>query len=358
MDVQLPGTTGFDLTRRLRTNPEWAELPVILFSADASKEARENAVISGADGFLPKPVAPAELRTQLLARLEQVREFRLSHGLNPATALPEREVGLHEAAKLFGALTREGGALSAALIRLRDPADEVRWPQVCTRLARALRETGAVLAHHDSVSLVATVRDSYYSMLLALNTLRATDPAGEEVPWVLGLAEASAVEPMQVEELWHAAADAATVALTSSHDNHVWTSKDSTRAPDVIIVEDDPAFSELLEYALRQEGYTFRVLRTGPEALKVLRAIPVVALKPLVLLDLDLPGLDGHAVHEHLLMDRPRDFVVIFMSAHSGDADQVRALRAGAADYLTKPVSLRVFLSKLPRWVRQPKSVP
>jgi DNA-binding response OmpR family regulator/HPt (histidine-containing phosphotransfer) domain-containing protein len=358
MDVQLPGTTGFDLTRRLRADAEWAELPVILFSADASKEARENAVAAGADGFLPKPVAPAELRTQLLARLEQVREHRLAHGLNPATSLPEREVGLREAALLFGAQRREGGVLSAAMIRLRDPADEVRWPQLCARLARALRETGAALAHHDSLSLVATVRDGYYPMLLALNTLRAADPEGDEAPWVLGLAEAAAVAPLHVEELWHAAADAAAVALTSRQDNHVWTREDSTRAPDVVIVEDDPAISDLLEYALRQEGYTFTVLRTGPEALEALRAMPVVALKPLVLLDLDLPGLDGHAVHERLLMDRPRDFVVVFLSAHAGDADQVRALRAGAADYLAKPVSLRVLLSKLPRWVRQPRSAP
>lgn len=355
MDVQLPGMTGFDLTRQLRADPEWAELPVILFSADASKEARESAVVAGADGFLSKPVAPAELRTQLLARLEQVRAHRLAHGLNPATALPEREVGLREAGQLFGALRREGGVLSAALIRLRDPVDEVRWPPLCARLARILRETGAILAHHDSLSLVATVRDRYYPMLLALNALRAADSDGDEAPWVLGLAEASVVEPQHVEELWHAAADAAAVALTSRQDNHVWTRDDSTRAPDVVIVEDDPAFSDLLEFALRQEGYTFRVLRTGPEALEALRAMPVVALKPLVLLDLDLPGLDGHAVHERLLLDRPSDFVVVFISAHAGDADQVRALRAGAADYLTKPVSLRVLLSKLSRWVRQPR---
>lgn len=358
MDVQMPGTTGFDLTRRLRADPEWAALPVILFSADASAEARESAVVAGADGFLPKPVAPAELRTQLLARLDQVREHRLAHGLNPATALPEREVGLREAGQLFGALRREGGVLSAALIRLRDSADEARWPQLCARLARALRKTGAILAHHDSLSLVATVRDGYYPMLLALNTLRAADPDGNEAAWVLGLAEASLVAPLHVEELWHAAADAAAVALTSHQDNHVWTREDSTRPPDVVIVEDDPAFSDLVEYALHQEGYTFKVLRTGPEALEALRTMPVVALKPLVLLDLDLPGLDGHAVHERLRMDRPRDFVVVFLSAHAGDADQVRALRAGAADYLAKPVSLRVLLSKLPRWVRQPRSTP
>ncbi|MHB8840138.1 MAG: response regulator, partial [Gemmatimonadaceae bacterium] len=356
MDVQLPGTTGFELTRRIRASDDWADLPVVLFSADASKEAREAGVVAGADGFLPKPVAPAELRTQLLARIEQVRQARLAAGLNPATALPEHEVGLREAERLFGELRREGGALSAALIRLRTPSDEVRWPHLCASVARALRETGATLAHFDNVSLVATVRDGYYPMLRALNVLRASDVDGDEPAWVLGVAEASSAQVVSADDLWHAAADAAAAAVALQQDNRAWAPEDSTRAPDVVIVEDDPAFSDLLEYALRREGYTYKVLRTGPEALEALLKMPVTSQKPVVLLDLDLPGLDGHAIHERLHIERARDFVVVFLSAHAGDADQMRALRAGAADYLTKPVSLRVLLAKLPRWVRQPRS--
>ncbi|HEY3287954.1 MAG TPA: response regulator [Gemmatimonadaceae bacterium] len=356
MDVQLPGTTGFELTRRIRASADWSDLPVVLFSADTSQQARESAIVAGADGFLPKPVAPAELRTQLLARIEQVRQTRLAAGLNPATALPEHEVGLREAEQQFGALRREGGALSAAIIRLRDASDEVRWPRLCATVSRALRDTGAALAHYDNVSLVATVRDGYYPMLRALNVLRASDLEGVEPSWVLGLAEVSAVQATNAEDLWHAAADAAAAAIALRQDNHVWTPEDSTRAPDVVIVEDDPAFSDLLEYALRQEGYTYRVLRTGPAALDALRAMPVTSQRPVILLDLDLPGLDGHAVHEQLQIERPRDFVTVFLSAHAGDADQIRALRAGAADYLVKPVSLRVLLSKLPRWVRRSRS--
>lgn len=358
MDVQLPGATGFELTRRLRASDEWADLPIILFSGDASRETRESATVAGADAFLPKPVAPAELRTQLLTHIEQVRQARLAHGLNPATALPEHEVGLRAAEQLAGGRRREGGAMSAAMMRLRDPADEVRWPRICAQIVRALRGTGATLAHYDSVSLVATVRDGYYPMLRALNALRAADSEGEEPRWVVGVAEASKAGAANAADLWHAAADATAAAIALEQDNHEWALEDSTRAPDVIIVEDDAAFSDLLEYALGQEGYTYRIVRSGTEALALLRAIPVVSQKPLVLLDLDLPGLSGHAVHEAVRLERPRDFVVVFLSAHTGDADQVRALRAGATDYLTKPVSLRVLLSKLPRWVRQPRGAP
>jgi len=354
MDVQLPLTTGIALTRRLRASAEWADLPIILFSADASPEAREHAAAAGADSFLPKPVAPAELRAKLRARLEQVRQLRLAHGLNPATGLPEVEVGLREVAPLFGALRREGGALSAAVVRLRDGADEGAWANICMRVARALRGSGALLAHYDSLSLVATIRDGYDPLRRALNLPH--DPGTGSAPWVIGLAEATACEASHPEDLWHAAADAAVAALAAREPVHVWTPEDSTRAPDVVIVEDDPAFSDLIEYALHREGYTFRVLRTGQDALEALRAMPLGSHKPLVLLDLDLPGLDGHAVHERLSLERPHDFVIVFLSVHAGDADQVRALRAGAADYLTKPVSLRVLMAKLPRWVRQPRS--
>ena len=116
------------------------------------------------------------------------------------------------------------------------------------------------------------------------------------------------------------------------------------------------ASDPLWAVGLEREGYSYQVLRTGPEALDALRALKVGSTKPLILLDLDLPGLDGHAIHERLRVERPRDFVVVFVSVHGGDADQVRALRAGATDYITKPVSLRVLMAKLPRWARQPRS--
>jgi len=354
MDVQLPGTTGFELTRRLRADPDWAELPVVLFSADTSAESREEAVAVGADGFLSKPVAPAELRMQLLARIEQVRQHRLAFGLSPSTGLAEREVGLRQAEQMFGALRRDGGTVSAAAIRLRNAADEARWPHACAHIARALRGSGALLAHVDDTSLVATVREGYDVLLRALEALRRDEP--DDPAWVVGVAEASTVGAPHPEDLWHAAGDAATAAIDAGVPMHAWTRDDSTRAPDVIIVEDDEALSDLLEYALRQEGYTYRILRTGPEALDALRVLKVGSQKPLILLDLDLPGLDGHAIHERLRVERPRDFVVVFLSVHGGDADQVRALRAGATDYLVKPVSLRVLMAKLPRWARQPRS--
>jgi len=124
-----------------------------------------------------------------------------------------------------------------------------------------------------------------------------------------------------------------------------------SQLPDVFIIEDDTALIELLEYGLSSRGYTSRVLRNGKDALETLRTLPVGDAHPLLLLDVDLPGLDGHSLFYMLQRERPGVFRVVFMTVHGGEDEQLRALEGGATDYLVKPVSLRVALEKIRRWV-------
>ena len=81
-----------------------------------------------------------------------------------------------------------------------------------------------------------------------------------------------------------------------------------------------------------------------------LRAMRVRSRNPIVLLDVDLPGLDGFSLFERLRVERPGVFRVVFMSVHASEADQLRAIRAGALDYLAKPLSLRVLMAKVSTW--------
>jgi DNA-binding response OmpR family regulator len=77
---------------------------------------------------------------------------------------------------------------------------------------------------------------------------------------------------------------------------------------------------------------------------------------PLVLLDVDLPGLDGFSLHERLRVERPGVFTTIFLTARAGEAEQLRAYRAGAIDYVAKPVNLRILMAKLPSWLDRCRS--
>src|SRR5213078_4580509 len=85
-------------------------------------------------------------------------------------------------------------------------------------------------------------------------------------------------------------------AERSSNGPPVVASGAALGVPEVIYVEDDAALAELLEYGLRAHGYRFLAYRNGRDALRELLALDVRGTHPLLLLDVDLPALDGYSI--------------------------------------------------------------
>lgn len=129
------------------------------------------------------------------------------------------------------------------------------------------------------------------------------------------------------------------------------TSGDASGVPEVIVVEDDPTLAELLTFGLDARGYRYVHYRNGREALDALRQLETHGQAPLLLLDVDLPALDGYSIFEALQRDCPGKFRVVFTTVHGSETEQLRGLEAGALDYMVKPMSLRVALEKIRRWV-------
>ncbi|MEO7156341.1 MAG: response regulator, partial [Vicinamibacterales bacterium] len=94
-------------------------------------------------------------------------------------------------------------------------------------------------------------------------------------------------------------------------------------APDVVLVDDDVALTEMLKFGLESAGHSVEIHDGGPEALAALIALPTNGAPRLVLLAIDLPGMDGYTLHEQLQAARPGRFVVVFLSVRDSDADQV-----------------------------------
>ena len=126
---------------------------------------------------------------------------------------------------------------------------------------------------------------------------------------------------------------------------------DPFESPEVIVVEDDAALADLLTFGLEARGYRFVHYRNGREALDQLRALDTHGTTPLLLLDVDLPALDGYSILGALQRERPGVYRVVFTTVHGTEEEQLRGLEAGALDYLVKPMSLRVALEKIKRWV-------
>lgn len=128
-------------------------------------------------------------------------------------------------------------------------------------------------------------------------------------------------------------------------------SPDAADVPEVIVVEDDPSLAELLTFGLDARGYRYVHYRNGREALDALLQLETHGQAPLLLLDVDLPALDGYSIFDALQRECPGKFRVVFTTVHGSETEQLRGLEAGALDYMVKPMSLRVALEKIRRWV-------
>ncbi|HTK55930.1 MAG TPA: response regulator, partial [Gemmatimonadales bacterium] len=109
-------------------------------------------------------------------------------------------------------------------------------------------------------------------------------------------------------------------------------------------VEDEDHLRRLLCDPLEREGYKTNEARDGGEAItRVDQHAPDV-----VLLDLNLPGLDGYGVLAQL-RSRPdtRSLPVVVLTAKGDEDNEVRVLQAGADDFLTKPFRARALYARL-----------
>jgi chemosensory pili system protein ChpA (sensor histidine kinase/response regulator) len=114
----------------------------------------------------------------------------------------------------------------------------------------------------------------------------------------------------------------------------------------VLIVEDDTDLLRFAEVALGMDGYAVQVATDGEQAMAMVRA----RRPDLVVLDLRLPLADGWQVLSFLQSDAVQPTVpVVVLTATAGPRERDRALAAGVADYLVKPVSADKLLDAVAR---------
>ena len=121
--------------------------------------------------------------------------------------------------------------------------------------------------------------------------------------------------------------------------------------PLILIVEDNEA-NQLLESAvLELEGFAVVLAGSAPEALDVLRSMT----PDLILMDFQLPGLDGLSLTRQLKDDPATAAIpVIALTAHAMRGDRDQALGAGCAGYIAKPIEVRTFGHQIRAFLTDP----
>jgi two-component system response regulator MtrA len=120
----------------------------------------------------------------------------------------------------------------------------------------------------------------------------------------------------------------------------------------VLVVDDDPALSEMLSIALRSEGFDTAVVSDGPRALPAVRE-----LRPdIVLLDLMLPGMNGIDVCRAIRAES--GVPIVMLTAKSDTVDVVLGLESGADDYVIKPFKPKELVARIRARLRRTEAEP
>lgn len=115
----------------------------------------------------------------------------------------------------------------------------------------------------------------------------------------------------------------------------------------VLLVEDEEAILMGLKYCLEQEGFVCFTASSGEKAIEIVKKESV----DLVLLDLNLPDMNGFEVMENL--KKTHDFPIIFLTANLEEVSIVKGLDMGADDYITKPFKTRELISRMKAVLRR-----
>jgi diguanylate cyclase (GGDEF)-like protein len=372
LDFDMPEISGPELCRAMRNDSRWAALPVIFLTARADAESIRMVFDAGADDYLSKPFVGPEVVARIGSRLERVRLYRALADTDSLTGLDNRRRSVETLAALLRMGLRQHQPVSLAVLDL-DHFKSINDSYGHAGGDALLRELGAAMRRffRGEDVLARWGGDELIIGMYGLSEAQARQRLGEFVEEVRGsrfhagriavtISVGVADHPAhgsEIDELYRAADAALYVAKAEGGDRVVPAGRGAQDGPatvDVAIVEDDTVLGGLVEHALQTRGYRTRWITDGAAAAAELGATEPELLAPLLLLDWDLPGLDGLRVlktlRERGVLERMR---VIMLTARGAEAEVLAALEGGAVDHVTKPFSVPVLMQRVRRTLQR-----
>ena len=119
----------------------------------------------------------------------------------------------------------------------------------------------------------------------------------------------------------------------------------------ILLIEDNPQNRYLTRFLLEQRGHEVLLADTGPQGLELAAKL----CPDLILLDIQLPGMDGHAVARALKSDpRLRLIPIVAVTSYAMVGDREKCLAAGAEGYIEKPINPESFVTEIEQFLCPP----
>ncbi len=379
LDVDMPEASGIELCRAIRSDPRWSGLPVVFLTSQRDPETIHQLFLAGADDYVSKPLVGDEMVTRVLNRLERTRLLRSSGETDALTGLSSRQQSARSLDQLLGLAQLHSQSFCLGIVDV-DSLAEINqihgYPagdKVLRRLAQFLQgvfRSEDVTGRWDGPQFVIgmygmTKADGVerLSQLLESMWWEVFTNAGGfkfQVSCGAGVAEypANGTDLTALSQSAHQAL----MQAKSQGPHRVlpagWLPGQEalSQKVDVLLVDDDETLSSLLLHALENRGYTTRWLQDGLETVEALGGTNPTIRASLVLLDVDLPGLDGIGV----LRRMAREGIVgqtrfIMVTRRTSEEEVLTCLELGAFDHISKPFSVPVLLQRIKGALRMPK---
>ena len=367
LDYDMPHISGLELCRALRNDPRWQGIPVLFLTSRTGPEAVQSVFGAGADDYISKPFVGPELVARIANRLERVRLYRALAETDSVTRLANRRSSMTTLEGFVRMADRDSQPLSLAIMdvdrfkQINDTRGHAAGDAVLRGVGAALRTSFRgedVAARWGGDEFVVGMygmsgRDGLQRIgdfVESVRGRRLGAAAGAAVTLSAGLAEYPK-DGSDLEALYRAADRALYAAKSEGRDRVAPAGREADDGPasvDVVIVEDDPVLGELLEHSLQTRGYRTTWLTDGVQAATDLAAAVPDLVAPVILLDWDLPGMDGLRVLRRMaergVLERSR---VIMLTGRAAESEVVKALEAGAVDHVAKPFSVPVLTQRV-----------
>lgn len=117
----------------------------------------------------------------------------------------------------------------------------------------------------------------------------------------------------------------------------------------ILLIEDNPQNRYLARFLLEQHGHEIFQAETGPQGLEL-----ATKIRPdLILLDIQLPGMDGHAVARSFKSDpQMKSIPIVAVTSYAMAGDREKCLAAGAEGYIEKPINPETFVAEVEGFLR------
>ena len=347
LDLILPDVDGRSLLTEVREHPRTAAVPVVVLTARARPDTRQDCYRLGADAFVEKPFDPDQLAADVTVRLQRAAAAERAAHRDALTGLLNR-VGLQErCAGIDGPYT-----LAVLDIDGFDERSE-RWAwaqteRITRSIARALEgvmpeEVVLARVSGDGFAFLLCGEDAEAMGRLASAALEAMRSskldglADDEPPLTATVAVVVAEAGSPVAGTLDTARHRIFRARASEGDQVLVEEPQSPdRSSRVLVAEDDEISATILRHRLEKEGLDVVRFKDGQDAFQAAQA----EVPDLVILDVKMPGMDGFEVLSRLRKDpRYSRTPIIMLTSLGQEADVVRGFGLGADDYILKPFS-------------------